>query len=239
MSSSPPCPRREAPGQVRREALHLLPAPHPPGPQVARASTSGWQSPGSAPQWDSGCLSPARSPAVRWSPFTTDPRSPLPDSACRSLCCGRSRNISAARPVEGVTPRGVPSAHFPPVPAALGQACPRCAPGLATVLSPGQCLAQLESTSNRPVPAEPSCDTDSHGRCQGGSPLPTDSVYTCSRSWRENSDHKVPGSGAQLMGQERAEGRRADAEKKIRVSGEWVSVRGSRCTLVFYSRREG
>lgn len=39
--------------------------------------------------------------------------------------------------------------------------------------------------------------------------------------------------------QEHAEGRRADAEKKSRVSGEWVSVRGSRCTLVFYLRREG
>lgn len=206
---------------------------------MARASTLGWQSPGGAPQWDSGRLIPARSPAVKWSPFNTDPRSPLPDSACRGLCCARSRNISAARPVEGVSPRGIPNAHPRPGPAALGQACLRCAPSLATVLSPGQCLAQLESASNRPVPAEPSCDADGHRGCQGGSPPPSDSVYTCSRRWRESSDHKVPGSGARLVGQEQAEGRRADTEKKSRVSGEWVSVRGSRCTLVFYSRREG
>lgn len=79
MSSSPRCSCRAGPGQVRREAPHLLPAPHPSGPQVARASTLGWQSPGGAPQWDSGCLSPITSPAVRQSPFNTDSRSPLPD----------------------------------------------------------------------------------------------------------------------------------------------------------------
>lgn len=234
MSSSPRCSCRAGPGQVRREAPHLLPAPHPPGPQVARASTLGWQSPGGAPQWDSGCLRPIRSPAVRQSPFNTDSRSPLPDSACHGLCCGRSRSISAARHMEGVGSRGIPSAHAPPVPAAIGQACPRCAPGLATILSPGQRLAQLESTSNRPVPAEPSCDADGHHGCWGGSPPPV-TVYTRALDARG----RALTTKSWALEQEHAEGRRADAEKKSRVSGEWVSVRGSRCTLVFYSRREG
>lgn len=228
MSSSPRCSCRAGPGQVRREAPHLLPVPHPPGPQVARASTSGWQSPGDAPQWDSGRLSPTRSPAVRWSPFNTDPRSPLRDSACHGLCCGRSRNISAARPVEGVSPRGVPNAHAPPVPAAIGQACPRCAPSLATILSPGQRLAQLEPTSNRPVPADPSCDTDGHHGCWGGSPPP---VTECTRALDARGRALTTESWA--LEQEHAEGCRADAEKKSRVSGEWVSVRGAGAHLYF------
>ena len=105
---------------------------------------------------------------------TLTPRSPLPHSACCGLYSRSSGNISAARPVVWVSPRGVPDAH------------PRPVPGC-----PGADLSKLCPRPRRAVP------TDSHHQHPGrvaSSPPPPDSVQACPRRQRDSAEHHVLGS---------------------------------------------